>query len=178
MKKKKISIAALLIVLFVVGIWGNQQYKKYQDNKNQEYHQFLDIYNAIEVEGYNSNPLLQGMTVDELKKNPPKVEMNGWKGLYVSAMSYEYYTKETIDYLEIEEWMNAGQALKVYEKYQDYIDWLNDSGGKSRNAYASSIIWLAGNNNIPLDKNSSYMDYKKIIEVYPDEISSEIAAIS
>lgn len=59
-----------------------------------------------------------------IKEDPPLIQMNGYKGLYISVMAYEYYTGNNIDYLEIEEWMDSGKFEEVNNKYSDYILWV------------------------------------------------------
>jgi len=170
-----------LILILIMGFVGYQQYQK---EKQENYNMVYKVYQWVKTEEYgDSNPLDMGITIEELEKKPPKIEMNGHQGLYISTIAYNHATGNQIDYEDLKEMMEEGKVKEVYEKYEDYINWFNtkDTSGRYndgygttyRDDYASAIIGVGGKHGIYLSMDTgSYPDYKNVIDSYPEEVET------
>lgn len=118
------------------------------------------MYDCIPVEGdVYSNPVKNLNSVNLLLENPPKIEMNGNRGLYLRAMAYEFYTGNSVDYLNIKELMETGKTEQVLNDYKGYIEWVK-SNKDNINMFKNKLIKLGA----PTDIYANYHDYQELIE--------------
>lgn len=165
-KKKKIGIIFVIIVLFI----GGYAYKQYHTKINQQYFFAEQIYGVIPTaDGVRFYEFLtKPSDVKKVLKDPPPIEMNGYKGLYITAMAYEYYTGETVDYLDIRKKMNAGKIEEVWEEYMPFIEWLRANSDIQLDC-SYAVIALGKKDRIYTNSYSPYEEYQKIIELHSKE---------
>lgn len=167
--KKKI-IKTTIIIIIVVSIVFVVFVKNKKESEEKEYYLIYSLYESIEAIEYGSkNPMAVVKFPNVIKEDPPLIQMNGYKGLYISVMAYEYYTGNNIDYLEIEEWMDSGKFEEVNNKYSDYILWVWQNK-QNIQGYLLKVCKIGYQHGYNLNIDSNYNAYKKVIDSYPDEI--------
>lgn len=174
-KNKKVSIIFLIVLLCIFGIFGYKEYQNYQRKEQEEYIKIYTVYNCFSTEEYGKANPLNSIPLKTFQKNaPPQVEMDGTNGLYMKAMAYEYFTGNRVDYLDIEEKLNEGEALEVSQKYDEFITWV-DTSEKEVKMYATVVRMVGVQNGYSVNSGDvDYGEYKEIIALYPEQIQAEI----
>lgn len=161
-KKKKIIGMILIILVFIGGYVGKQQYQKHKYEQLNKRWAIELVYYYIPTEGELINTVWK-KTLKELKEDPPPIQMNNKRGLYISTECYRYFTGRTVDYLDIEQMMNAGQVLEVADKYEDFLGWL-DNHPYEKNEFFDTLMLSASWNNIDIGSSNTYKEYKIVLE--------------